>query len=114
MIAGAPAIKAAAQFAKAGTAAQRASVVREIAIGLGLGMSCGLAFKVRSFSAVSFLVLSKARFFLVVAGPFGRVFVDVVEGATGRAKQGVRLSSVEEEKKEERTAAADIEKRQRL
>ena len=46
MAAGAPAIKAAVQFAKAGTAAKKASVVKEIAIGMSLGMVCGVAFKV--------------------------------------------------------------------
>ena len=49
MAAGAPAIKAAVQFAKAGTTAQKASVVKEIVIGMGLGLVCGVAFKVCSF-----------------------------------------------------------------
>lgn len=49
MAAGAPAIKAAVQFAKAGTAAKKASVVKEIFIGMSLGMVCGVAFKVCLF-----------------------------------------------------------------
>jgi len=49
MAVGAPAIKAAVQFAKAGTAAKKASVVKEIFIGLSLGMVCGVAFKVCLF-----------------------------------------------------------------
>jgi hypothetical protein len=52
MAAGAPAIKAAVQFAKAGTAAQKASVVKEIVLGMGLGLVCGAAFKVCLFPIV--------------------------------------------------------------
>jgi len=83
MAGGAPAIKAAVQFAKAGTTAQKASVVKEIAMGMGLGLICGVAFKV----CLPFGVFRKRARFSSPSSSRGRKFGDCAELAADRSRK---------------------------